>query len=256
MTHSAASSHHGDHAWEHLLPPTKGTLPNGAPMPRTDPSGSPLARIVILGAYPAATLVRRLVVGATPMMLPMAVERTSFEPSSKSGAELDAHYLAPLGLTVADVLITDLMPYFLANTTKSSSGRSMADNLRLFERHSGTTTGIAARPEPNELVQLARAMPGNTDRLRFYLARCAPRLLLTLGAEPAAFVRGETHDAVAARFDALSYAAPETRDVLGVAVDVVHLVHPHLFIKKNAKWMARHRAWCAEAGRTLVEHAR
>lgn len=238
--------------WQQLLPLTKGELPNGHPMPRTDPSGSFGARIVILGAYPAATTVRRVQVGKTAMMLPTAVEQKSFEPGSKSGAEVDKNYLEALGLTREDVLITDLMPYFLANTTKSSSGRSMADNIGLFEKHSKKLTGIDARPAPEKLVAQATTMPGNVARLTSYMQKCKPRLLLTLGAEPAAFVRGESHEQVSASTDELFYAKPERHEVLGVVVDVVHLVHPHLFIKKNQKWIQRHRAWTRTSGKALA----
>jgi hypothetical protein len=233
--------------WEQHLPKVKGTLPGGTPLPRTDPSGSFDAGILVLGVYPAATRVARMVVGGVPLMLPLAVEEESFAPSSASGAELEAQYLAPLGLARHDVLVTDMMPYFLANTTKSASGRSMADNIRLFEEATGELTGIERRPPPAALVQCARELPGNIERLRSYVARCRPRVILTLGAEAAAFVRDEEHGPVAARVASLFYAAPERRAVLGVEAEVMHLVHPHLFIKKNATWMARHRAWCHEA---------
>ena len=238
--------------WESLLPKSRGTLPNGNPMPRTDPSGSLDAKVFFLGAYPAATAIERVMVDGTAMMLPTAVETESFASGSKSGQELDSHYLKPLRLERRDVLITDMVPYFFANTTESGSGRSMADNIARYEKHANRSTGIETRPLPADLVKLARDLPGNLDRLGDYLRRCSPKLLFTLGAEAAAFVRSEDHDAVATRVDELFYAPPAALDVLGVRVEVVHMVHPHLFIKKNAKWMTRHRAWCDEAGSKLV----
>src|SRR5690606_10372560 len=108
--------------WEVFIPPTRGELPNGTPLRRTEPSGSFSAPIMFLGAYPAATSTKPSVVGGTRMTLPTAVEAESFEPASKSGGELDEHYLEPLGLRRRDVLVTDLMPYYLANTTRSASG--------------------------------------------------------------------------------------------------------------------------------------
>jgi hypothetical protein len=208
--------------WQRFLPRTKGSLPNGSPIPRTDPSGSFEARIMFLGVYPAATDVRRAVVRGTAFVLPVAVEEESFAPASKSGQEFDEHYLRPLGLARRDVLVTDLVPYFLANTTKSTSGRSMADNVRMFEEATGRRTGIDVRPSPRELVRLARAMPGNLERLGEYARRCSPRLLFTLGTEAAAFIRGESYDAVERRVDQLFYADPAGTEALGVNVDVVH----------------------------------
>jgi uracil-DNA glycosylase len=197
-----------------------------------------------------------MVVGGVPMMLPLAVEEESFASSSASGAELEREYLAPLGLVRRDVLVTDLMPYFLANTTKSTSGRSMADNVRLFEEATGRATGIERRPRPAALVRHARELRGNVERLRSYVERCRPQVVLTLGAEAAAFVREEEHGHVEARAASLFYAAPERRRVLGIEVTVVHLVHPHLFLKKNASWMARHRAWCRGARATFAQWVR
>lgn len=239
--------------WEALIPPTRGVLPNGTPLRRTEPSGSFSAPIMVLGAYPAATSTKASLVGGVRMTLPTSVEGESFEATSKSGHELDEHYLAPLGLRRADVCITDLMPYYLANTTRNtSSGRSMADNLALYERHNNVRLGIDARLPPPQLVAGARTMPGNVDRLKDYVERCRPRLMFTLGAEPAAFVRGEAFDSVSRRAGTLFYSAAEELDVLGVRVGVVHLVHPHLFIKRNATWMQRHREWVAASGLALV----
>lgn len=239
--------------WEALIPLTRGTLPGGGLLRRTEPSGDPDARIVILGVYPALTAKRIHPVGGVRMTLPVAVEAVSFDPASASGAEIDDNYLRPLGLTRADVLITDIVPYFLANTTTSKSGRSMANNIRLYEAATGTKTGIEARPTEEAMVRLAREMPGNLDRLADIIGRAQPWLVFTLGTEPAAFLRGLTFAEASAQVDELLYAPPVRLDVLGVEADVVHLVHPHLFLKRNAKWTERHRAWCSAHGRELVE---
>ena len=63
------------------------------------------------------------------MTLPTEVEGRSFETGSASGAEIDAYYLLALGLSRREVFITDMMPYFLANTTRSRSRRSMAESV-------------------------------------------------------------------------------------------------------------------------------
>lgn len=242
-------------AWRILLPDVVGTLPGGGVLRRTDASGKADARIVFLGVYPAATKVRQVTVSATRINLPVEVEAASFDAASASGAEIDDNYLGPLGITRADALITDLVPYFLANTTESASGRSMADNIQLYENATGTKTGITPRPDGDGLLELARKMPGNLDRLSDIVGHTRPKLVFTLGIEPAAFLRGVTYAWARPRADELLYAAPVRLDVFGVEVDVVHLVHPHLFIKRNVKWMGRHAAWCSTVGRELAAEA-
>jgi hypothetical protein len=238
--------------WRQILPDTIGTLPIGMPLRRTEASCPAGARFSIIGVYPAATRVRARLVAGTRMMLPEAVELHSFAEGSASGRELDLHYLSPLGLCRAEVGLLDMMPNFLANTTKSKSGRSMHDNVRAFEAASDVRTGIAARPTPEELVELARTLPGNQERIRDTLSQVPTRVVFTVGLESAAFVRGVSFREVEHRADELLYAPPARIALLGCAVQVVHLVHPHLFIKRNAKWMERHRLWVVKSGRPLV----
>lgn len=233
-------------SWEDLLPAVHGTLPGGADLRRTDAGGPAAAPLAILGVYPALTKKKQMTVGGTRMQLPTAVEASSFEPGSASGAELDDNYLTPLGLTRGDVRITDLLPYYLANTTRSSSGRSMADNIAIYERVTGVRTGIEARPSGHALLEKAHDMPGNLERLADVLG--ATRGILTLGTEAAAFVRGIHFDEARKRVDDVLYADPVDVTFLGHTRRVVHLVHPHLFIKRNAKWIGRHRAWCEAWG--------
>jgi len=238
--------------WEALIPSISGTLPEGAPLYRTDPSGSLTASVVILGVYPALTEKKQLTIAGTRMWLPTQVERHSFAQGSASGAEIDTHYLDPLGLSRASVRLLDLLPYYFANTTKSTSGRSMADNVAAYERATGQRTGIQARPNETTLVRLATEMPGNLDRLRHTLAQGAPRLLPTLGLESAAFIRGYDFARANREVEQLLYGSAESLQVLGITLQVVHLAHPHLFIKKNEKWTTRHHAWCESTGRALV----
>lgn len=240
--------------WQSLLPATRGTLPNGEPVWRTDPGGSFDAPVAILGVYPAGA-VARTTVGDRVMNLPVRVERTSFELGvSASGKHLDARFLEPLGLDRASVLTLDAMPYFLANTRKSQ-GRSMADNLREAEATFGRSFGIDARPDPERLVELARQMPGNVARLTDFFGRSKAKLLLTLGSEAAAFVRHETYKKVNGTARSLFYAAPAELDVLGTRVSVVHLAHPGILMSgkgKQSDWPERHDGWCAREGREVV----
>lgn len=242
--------------WETLLPAKRGTLPGGAPLRRTDPGGPDSAKVVLLGLYPALTEKQQLTVGGKRMWLPAQVEATTFEPGSASGAEMEEHFLSPLGLTRDTVRMLDVFPYFLANTSRGKSGRSMADNVAAFEKEHGITTGIQARPVPAAMVELARELPGNESRLRHYFQQGPPTLLFTLGAEVAAFVRGCDFRTVEKDVDRVLYAPVETRTVFGTTLQVVHLAHPGLFIKKKQKWVRRHHEWCRNVGRELVEASR
>ncbi|MCB9681671.1 MAG: hypothetical protein H6733_09390 [Alphaproteobacteria bacterium] len=233
-------------------------LPGGAPLARTEAGGPLDAPVLVLGAYPAATHTAVFDVDGVARTLPTAVEPTSFHPGSASGDAVDAHLLAPLGLSRDHVCFTDLWPWFLANTTRASSGRSMADNVAAWEVATGAPTGIERRPSPATLVSRARTSASNAARLRAVFGARAPRLLLTLGTEAAAFVRTQPYERIAGRVDTLFYAAPARWFVLGVPLDVVHLVHPHLLMPhrrtsaRHAHWGRRHDAWTAGAGRALI----
>lgn len=125
--------------WEEWIPATKGMLPEGAPLRRTDPSGECRWKIAFLSVYPAATKLQQVIVGRERLNLPTDVEAESFAPGSASGKEFEDHYLAPLGLDRRSIMVTDMLPYYLANTTASGrGGRSMADNIRAFEAATGT----------------------------------------------------------------------------------------------------------------------
>ena len=229
--------------WEKLIPRRLGNLPLGGDLTRTDAGSSPSARIAILGVYPAATKWRIFKAKEHRLKLPNAVEKTSFEATSASGRELDETYLAPLGLNRKAVFLFDMMPYFFANTSVGKNGRSMWTNIEIYEKESGHKTAVRPRPEPDKLLVECREMPGNSDRLADYMQRCAPELLLTLGNEGAAFVRG---DLVAKDAQPHLLGDPVEMEVLGVRTRVVHLPHPGI-VMKNDDWRDRHGRWCRES---------
>lgn len=234
--------------WQDLIPPRLGDLPLGGDLIRTDPGGRLDAEIAILGVYPAATRWEHYKTADGPIKVPVAIEARSFD-GSKSATELDATYFKALHLTRQDVVIIDMMPYYLANTSGSGrDGRSMWDNVQTYERLSGKKTAVSPRPRPDALVGEARHMPGNTDRLREHIHGHRRRLLITLGNEAAAFVRGDT-----VADDAQEHLLGELRemDVLGTPLDVVHLPHPGI-VMKNEGWRQRLEKWCKESGRVVA----
>jgi hypothetical protein len=222
---------------------------------RTDPSGPCPAAIAILGLYPAhvRTEIFELKDG-TKIPIPVEVERRSFVGSS-SAQEIDERYLRNLGITRDDVFCVDLYPYFLANTAVAESGRSMWDNVEMYAKATGEPIAIKPRPRADDMLRLCRELRGNAGRLADFFARCQPRLLLTLGKEAAAFVRG---DARAADAQPHLYEDPAMTAAFGPPIPVVHLAHPGIFSRggEDNPWIARHDAWCQKAGRELARTAK
>lgn len=240
--------------WRDVLPEELGPLTLGRMLRRTDANGPLDAKIVILGVYPAATEWNMFSRGTVKLKLPTAVERFSFEPSSRSGGDLDRLYLGPdlLDLSRSECLMVDLMPYFFANTSKGKAGeRCMWENVRLYCELTGETTAIQERPSEDELLKLCREMPGNQERLKYYLGRSTIKLLLTLGREAAAFVRGEQHGADGQQY---LYSPPADVELFGVVTKVVHCVHPGNLQRKD-KWKKSHAEWCRTTGRRLIREA-
>lgn len=238
--------------WRELLPARRGSLPLGGELVRTDASGPADAAVAILGVYPAATRLGRWEDESQVCNLPVEVERTSFEPASRSGRDLDTRYLAPLGLARCSVRITDLWPYYLSTTVSGDNGRSMADNVKRYEVATGMKTAVEPRPAPDVLLAQARELPGNLDRLAEVLGHPALRLLLTLGNEAAAFVRGLTSVRDA---QDLLYQPVVELEFLGRTFRVVHLTHPGNLLRRESGWQQRHEVWCSGLGQSLVAQA-
>lgn len=234
--------------WMQRLPAARGPLPLGGELLRTDAGGPADAPVALLGVYPAAMRLGRWTHEGRAYQLPVEVERTSFEPSSRSGRDLDGRYLEPLGLSRSSVLLVDVWPYYLA-TTAGRRGRSMADNVRRYEEVTGVKTAVEARPSPDALLARARELPGNLDRLADVLGRPALRLLLTLGNEAAAFIR-ELHSAKSAQ--AFLYQPAAELEFLRRKLRVVHLTHPGNLMRKQSEWQGTHTSWCSGMGRSLV----
>lgn len=244
-------------SWEALLPQVRGPLPLGGELRRTDPGGTCPAPVAIVGLYPAVT--RRAVhrcADGTRISVPTAVETRSFE-GSQSALEIAERYLEPLGLSSHAAFTIDLYPYYLANTAVTGAdGRSMWINVQRYERDTNTPTAVEGRPPTDALVRRCRDLPGNAERLAYYFGACRPTLVITLGNEVAAFVRGY---AVSSRAQEHLYGPPIVSDAFGLSTTVVHSAHPGLFIRRprasTNPWLDRHTKWCAAEGRSLVAEA-
>jgi hypothetical protein len=236
--------------WRKWLPDEIGKLPLGGVLRRTEANGSPQARIALLGIYPAATRWQTFARNGMTLKLPVEVESHSFESSSRSGGDLDIKYFNLLGIARDDVLMLDLVPYFFANTSKAKvSSRSMWENIQVYTQLTGEKTAVQPRPAEDDLLQLCRTMPGNMDRLAEYLSSPELQLLITLGRESAAFVRGHEH---AADGQQHLYADLDPIELFGRKIAVVHLVHPGQLQRGN-EWKERNESWCKTTGRDLMK---
>ena len=239
--------------WQELIPKRLGDMPLGGDLTRTDAGGPVDAPIAVLGVYPAAVRWERFKGPDGWMKLPVKVEKTSFDPASESGCELDEAYLDELGLSRDHVFLFDMMPYFMANTRRyPGRPRSMWDNVQIYEQATGTKTAVRGRMLPDELIAESRSMPGNLDRLREYLGAAPRKLLITLGNEGAAFARGQTVARAAQRH---LFGAPTELDVLGVVLPVVHLPHPGAVMVPDSRWGNALAKWTRETGRALATKA-
>ena len=81
-----------------------------------------------------------------------------------------------------------------------------------------------------------------------------PRLVMTLGNEVAAFLRG---DASAREAQPHLYGHAVKMDCFGWTARVVHCAHPGLFTRgdRSNAWSERHQRWCSTIGTAEVAAA-
>ena len=238
-------------AWEKLLPKYRGRLPGGGEFSRTEPGGSPSARIAILGLYPTETQARVVQLGREKLRLPAAVEARSFEGSA-AGEELRSQVMAPLGLGDDQVYLLLAYPYYLSSDAARGDQSNWGD-LKQWRERSGETDDVLKRPEPAVMADACRALPGNLERLTTQLELCKPTLLFTLGAEVAAFARGCS----LAEGQRALYAPVERRAIFGMTLDLVHLAQPGILTSPlGAGWRAKHEKWSTGEGAALVKRHR
>jgi hypothetical protein len=226
---------------------------------RTDHNGDLNAPIVMLGIYPAEVdgITWNDTQTGTGYHLPTKFEKRSFEPGSYSGQALRQYYIEKLGLTVGQVCMFDLWPYYLASTRiNAKTGHTVWTNIERYHASQGGLSPIIKRPPPQDLLRKISAAPGNKERLLEYFNFKRRRLIITLGNEAAAFVRG-IEDCDEAQKHLYGRAAT-TLSILGHNIPVIHLAHPGS-MRANKKqgieetyWGKRHLGWCASTGKSLI----
>ncbi|WP_248345780.1 hypothetical protein [Anaeromyxobacter paludicola] len=215
------------------------------------------APIAIVGLYPALTRMANWERADGVRKLPVEVERQSFEGSA-SARELKEQYFTPLGIAGDRAFLIDLYPYYLANAAATGErGRSMWDNVMTWQEEKKSCLDLRCRPAPDEMIDWCRELEGNEARLAYWFSRCQPRLMLTLGAEAAAFARGFRGDGAARRGQEQLYQEPFASTAFGPApLAVVHCAHPGVLMRtKKGGWRKTHADWCAGRGRELVRAA-
>lgn len=233
--------------WRELLPGDLGPLPLAGRLVRTEPAGSPRAAIAVLGTHPGVVAWSWELVEGQRIRLPIAVEPTSFHPDSRNGAMLAENLLRPLGLSREELYLLDMFPYYLASTGMDRrTGHSLWQTVQWFSRRRKVKHAVRPRPGPGDLLRWCREKPGYQERLRELLGSCAPGLVITLGPEPAALLRGCS----VAEAERAFYGEPERCEGLGLPLFAVHLAHP-AGLRQTGRWLADHEAWLERAPELL-----
>ena len=196
----------------------------GDPVRPVAPQQTARRGIMILGAYPSA---RFECIGKYPSV-PVADLAAPFSGefyfdgrrfrTVRSSDELDSIYLDPLGVSRDDCWITNLVKVFLFKLGHIATYRAL---------------GVKHPPcETRSMFFKLAAHPANLEWLSREIEIARPRLVVTLGAEVAAAIRG-SRSATAGR-KLLSADVHEVR-IGETTVRTVHLAHPGIVMRKGKR---------------------
>ena len=207
----------------------RATYLHGTPIQPVVPLDTCVHGVFILGAYPSA---RFAVVSGIPDV-PVADNLGPFENErwfdgarvrvQPSAQELNTHFLLPLGLSRSDCWITDLVKVFLFKP----------GHARRYEK-------LGRRPPAGYVRENfynigLRSLPWIEKELR----EAKPRLIITLGAEVAGVVMGQSQASSQVRL-----LIPEVHEArIGrTTVAIIHCAHPGILMRGNSTpWLSRHR---------------
>lgn len=183
---------------------------SGKPVLPLPPVSTAVGGVMVIGAYPSAIFAR----GVPADNLKMPFDDTAYPGGvNKSAEELDKDYLAPLGLARSGCWITNLVKVFLFKKGHEQGGGEE------------TRSGFDAYAK--------KSLPW----LEKELSLGNPKLIITLGEEVAGIVTGTTG---AKRVKLLDYKI-RTIKLFGLEYKIVHMVHPGLLMRGNAKWVKIHQ---------------
>ena len=164
-----------------------------------------------------------------------------------SGTGLVSSYLEPLGLSVDEVAMTDVVPWFFIKGGAVSQA-SAIERLQQFANELDIDGGdLPARPTVKRLVELACASP-RRESLRAELVGADAPLVITLGQEALDAVRGVADHVAGVPLKLRNddtYGREGSLEVDGQHLRLIPLAHPGLIRQsaKNSPWGIAHTEW-------------
>lgn len=252
-----------------------GVFPFGLAAGRCAPRATAPARAVVLGVYPSAfhvrwtppagyVGVRALAVAPEPWPFWDGKDEAErllrwqadvkwqsdwgqVSPAGRvngsSGVLVRDRVLAPLGLTLENVWLTDAVPFFFVHRAAGTQGAAMSERYDPFAAAVGRPPHqLPDRPSARRLVELA--VTEEADRLREELRQAAAPLLITLGSEALAVAAAllEADLPTRLRPDA-DYGRPVPARLGHQSMQVLPLVHPG---QRKTEWIGAHDRWIAQ----------
>lgn len=249
-----------------------GVFPFGLRSVRCAPRRAAPARAFVLGVYPSAfhvrwtapdgfKAVRALAVGPEPWPfwdgqdqaerlvrwvrdVKWQQEWGQVAPAGRvngsSGVLVRDRVLAPLGLSLEDVWLTDAVPFFFVHRGPRTQGTAMSERYDRFAAAAGRPLhDLPDRPSAGALVELAATQ--EADRLEDELRQAAAPLLITLGNEALAVAAALLEGDLPSRLSPDSGYGRRVQARLGrQSMEVLPLVHPG---QRGATWTAAHDRW-------------
>lgn len=167
--------------------------------------------------------------------------------NGSSGRAVADRVLAPLGLTLDEVWLTDALPFFHVHRGDGTQGAAMSERYDPFAREHGLQEHqLPDRPSVEQLVSRSVAQEG--ERLRRELVDAEAPLLITLGNEAlrvaAQLVDGSLPTSLTASG---SYGERRAATIAGRTMEVLPLVHPG---QRGRSWTDAHDRWVASVPRS------
>jgi hypothetical protein len=176
-----------------------------------------------------------------------------------SGDVLENEILQPLGFDPEAIAFTDAVPWYFVKGGKGSQGAAIKKRFAPFAVELGLHPGsLPSRPSQADLVKIVT----DTERresLRDEITRAGAPLLITLGSEALAAVRGiaESVAGVQTTIQIDGYGAVGEITVAGRTMAFRPLAHPGLLRQKHNKdpWKKAHLHWRAALERASMDSA-
>lgn len=249
-----------------------GRFPFGLASGRCEPRTASPAKAVVLGVYPSALHVRWTAPEGYDGVRALAVapepwpfwdggdqderlvqwmndvewqqEWGHLAPAGRlngsSGVLVRDRVLAPLGLALDDVWLTDAVPFFFVHRGAGTQGAAMSERYDRFAAEAGLPLHVLPdRPSAQRLVDLA--VTEEAGRLREELRQAAAPFLITLGNEALAVAAALLEGDVPARLSPGDGYGRRVQTRLGRdSMELLPLVHPG---QRGASWTATHDRW-------------